>query len=192
MFLFVGFSAFAQADNEQIKADFQKYSSALKSRQYTQATAFMPDNLFDVYSKDKLVQEMKQTFESEDTEVRINAVDIVRLDQKIIVENSGIYVPFIFVQKFDLKYINLFDATDDDQSRNSTTKFIVDMLNESMPESTITFDKKEEVFKVDSSKSAVAIKLNNQSNWKFLVIEPSLKNLMDRLLPSTVLQKIKL
>ncbi|WP_090751996.1 hypothetical protein [Nonlabens sp. Hel1_33_55] len=174
-----------------LKADFAKYASALKSRQYTQATSYMPDQLFDVYNKEKLVQQMKQTFESADTKVKINAVEITSVDSKII-DGDESYIPFEFRQKFDLQYINLFDATDDEQSRDSTTKFIVDMLNESLPDSTISFDNKQEVFMINNLKKAIAIKSNSTDSWKFLVIEPSLKNVMDRLIPTTVMQKIKL
>lgn len=184
--------ALAQTDKEQVKIEFQKFSSAIKSRQYTQATSFMPDQLFVIYDKQKLVQEMKQTFESADTKVKINAVEITSFLDKVVVEGKASYIPFNFVQDFELKYINLFDATDDDESRNSTTKFIVDMLNESIPESVIGFDKKQEVFTINSTKKAVAIKQKESNSWKFLVIEPSLKNVVGNLLPPSVIQKLQL
>lgn len=180
-----------QSDNDQLTADFQKYSNALKSRQYTQATAYMPEALFEIYNKEKLVQEMKQTFESADTKVDIKDVSITKMDVEMV-ESNTTYIPITFRQKFELEYINLFDATDDEQSRASTTKFIVQMLNESMPESTISFDKNQEVFVVNSTKQAIAIKTKNDTSWKFLIVEPSLKNVLDRILPATVIQKIKL
>ncbi|PRP66951.1 hypothetical protein BST86_07495 [Nonlabens agnitus] len=191
VFLTTSFMGVAQSDEVQLKSDFAKYASALKSRQYTQATSYMPDNLFNVYNKEKLVQEMKQTFESADTEVKINSVEVVSMDSKIV-DGSQVYIPFQFRQQFELKYINLFDATDDEQSRDSTTKFIVDMLNESLPDSSIRFDKKKEVFAIDNLKNALAVKSTTDDTWKFLVIEPSLKNVMGRLLPATVIQKTKL
>lgn len=190
--LFVAVFAQGQSDNQQLTSDFQKYSNALKSRQYTQATSYMPEALFDIYDKEDLVQEMKQTFESSDTKVNINAVEISQIGEKMSVDGDGSYIPFTFNQKFDIQYVNLFDATDDEQSRDSTTKFIVDMLNESIPESVIKFDKKQEVFKVDSIKKAVAIKSSTDNSWKFLIFEPSLKNSLEQLLPAAVIQKMKL
>ena len=65
---------------------------------------------------------------------------------------------FNFIKNLNFKYVNLFDATDDEQSRASTTRFIVDMLNESIPDSTIGFNDKAEVFTIDSIKEAVALK----------------------------------
>lgn len=190
--LFVAVFAQGQSDNQQLTSDFQKYSNALKSRQYTQATSYMPEALFDIYDKEDLVQEMKQTFESSDTKVNINTVEISQIGEKMSVDGDGSYIPFTFNQKFDIQYVNLFDATDDEQSRDSTTKFIVDMLNESIPESVIKFDKKQEVFKVDSIKKAVAIKSSTDNSWKFLIFEPSLKNSLEQLLPAAVIQKMKL
>lgn len=190
--LFVAVFAQGQSDNQQLTSDFQKYSNALKSRQYTQATSYMPEALFDIYDKEDLVQEMKQTFESSDTKVNINTVEISQIGEKMLVDGDGSYIPFTFNQKFDIQYVNLFDATDDEQSRDSTTKFIVDMLNESIPESVIKFDKKQEVFKVDSIKKAVAIKSSTDNSWKFLIFEPSLKNSLEQLLPAAVIQKMKL
>jgi len=183
--------SFAQGENEQIKADFQNYSNALKSKQYTQATSYMPDVLFDKVSREQLVQEMKNTFESDETEVKINAIEITGFRDKMKVGDAT-YVPFDFNQKFDIKYLNLFDATDDEQSRNSTTKFIVQMLNESMPESTVSFNNKQEVFMVSSAKKAVAMKSNNTGSWKFVVIEAQLRSKLEAILPTAVIQKIKL
>lgn len=182
----------AQSHQDQVKSDFSKYANALKSRQYTQATTYMPDDLFAVYSKEKLVQGMKQTFESADTKVQINSVEITQIDPIINVEGKGAYIPFQFHQKFELQYVNLFDATDDEQSRASTTRFIVDMLNESIPDSTIGFNDKAEVFTIDSVKEAVALKENGATSWKFVVIEPSLSKLLGTLLPQPVIQKMNL
>ncbi len=193
LILSLTFGAFctAQGENEQIKIDFQKYASALKSKQYTQTTYYMPDVLLDKVGKEQLVQEMKNTFESDETQVKINAIEIVGFSDKITLEGS-IYVPLQFNQKFDIKYLNLFDATDDEQSRNSTTKFIVQMLNESMPESNVSFDKKQEVFVVSSNKKAVAMKSTAADSWKFIVIEAQLRSKLDGILPAAVIQKIKL
>ena len=181
----------AQGEKEQIKKDFQKYANALKSKQFTQTTYYMPDVLLDKVGKDQLVQEMKNTFESDETEVKINAIEIVNFNDKMTVEGAT-YVPLQFNQNFDIKYLNLFDATDDEQSRNSTTKFIVQMLNESMPESNVSFDNKQELFVVSSNKKAVAMKSSNADNWKFIVIEAQLRSKLDGILPAAVIQKIKL
>ncbi|BAO55692.1 hypothetical protein [Nonlabens marinus] len=181
----------AQGENEQIKIDFQKYASALKSKQYTQATSYMPDALFEKVGKEQLVQEMKNTFESDETDVKIKAIEIVGYSDKSTLDGIT-YVPIQFNQKFDIKYLNLFDATDDEQSRNSTTKFIVQMLNESMPESNVSFDQKQEVFVVSSNKKAVAMKSSAADSWKFIVIEAQLRSKLEGLLPAIVIQKLKI
>lgn len=195
LFFFLSLSlcndAIAQGENEQIKADFQKYANALKSRQYTQATSYMPETLFKTISREQVVQEIKNTFESEETEVKINGIEVTGFGNKISADGA-VYVPFDFTQNFEIKYPNLFDATDDEQSRDSTTKFIVQMLNETMPESTVSFNKTKEVFVVNSSKKAIAIKLNSKDSWKFLVVENSIKNRLGSFLPAAVIQKIKL
>ncbi|WP_194851280.1 hypothetical protein [Nonlabens antarcticus] len=187
--LIVSSTGVAQGENEQIKTDFQKYSNALKSKQFTQATSYMPDAIFDVVSKQQLVQEMKNTLDSSETEIKINGIVISGFGTAMNVGNTD-YVPFNFTQKFDIKYLNLFDATDDEQSRNSTTKFIVQMLNESMPESNVSFDKSTEVFKVSSLKQAVAVKTNGSANWKFVVIEAQLRSELASILPAAVVKKL--
>jgi predicted metal-dependent hydrolase len=189
-FLAASSVVFAQGENEQIKADFQKYSSALRSRQYTQTTSYMPEQIFAFVSKERLVQEMKNALESDETETKINSIEINSFSDKMMVEGTT-YVPFTFTQKFEIKYPNLFDATDDEQSRNSTTKFIVQMLNESMPESNVSFDKKTEVFKVSSIKNAVALKSTAPDSWKFLVVEAQLRKELESILPASVIKKIK-
>ncbi len=189
IFLCASSFSFAQGESEQIKADFQKYANALKSKQYTQATSFMPEAVFTVISKDQLVQEMKNTLDSSETEIKINGIEITSIGTKMTLDGTD-YTPFSFTQNFDIKYLNLFDATDDEQSRNSTTKFIVQMLNESIPESNVSFDKKIEVFKVSSAKRAVAVKTTNGGNWKFLIIEAQLRSQLAKILPAEVLKKI--
>ena len=76
---------YSQGNEVQLKSEFAKYASAIKSRQYTQATSYMPDQLFDIYSREKLVEEMKHTFESADTRVRINTVEIVGVDAGMLI-----------------------------------------------------------------------------------------------------------
>lgn len=189
IYLIVSSSVFAQVENEQIKSDFQKYANALKSKQFTQATSYMPDAIFDVVSKEQLVQEMKNTLDSSETEIKINGIAITGYGDAMNVDNTA-YVPFNFTQQFDIRYLNLFDATDDEQSRNSTTKFIVQMLNESMPESNVSFDKQTEVFKVSSAKQAIAVKTSGTDNWKFVVIEAQLRSELASILPAAILKKI--
>jgi hypothetical protein len=189
-FLVTNCFAFAQGENEQIKVDFEKYSSALRSGQYTQTTSYMPEQIFAFISKERLVQEMKNALESDETETKINSIEINSFSPKMTVEETT-YVPFTFIQKFDIKYPNLFDATDDEQSRESTTKFIVQMLNESMPESNVSFDKRDEVFKVSSLKNAVALKSTLLDSWKFLVIEAQWRRELESILPASVINKIK-
>jgi hypothetical protein len=189
-FLATSCFAFAQVENEQIKADFQKYASALRSGQYTQTTSYMPEQIFAFVSKERLVQEMKNALESDETETKINSIEINSFSNKMTVEGTT-YVPFTFTQKFEIKYPNLFDETDDEQSRSSTTKFIVQMLNESMPESSVSFVQKSEVFKVSSLKNAVAIKSTSLDSWKFLVVEAQLRRELESILPASVIQKLK-
>jgi hypothetical protein len=133
---------------------------------------------------------MKNALESDETETKINSIEINSFSPKMTVEETT-YVPFTFIQKFDIKYPNLFDATDDEQSRESTTKFIVQMLNESMPESNVSFDKRDEVFKVSSLKNAVALKSTLLDSWKFLVIEAQWRRELESILPASVINKIK-
>lgn len=66
------------------------------------------------------------------------------------------------------------------------------MLNESLPDSNVSFNKKQEVFAIDNLKNAVAIKSTTTEKWKFVVMEPSIKDMIGKLLPATVIQKIKL
>jgi hypothetical protein len=189
-FLATSCFAFAQGENEQIKADFQKYASALRSGQYTQTTSYMPEQIFAFVSKERLVQEMKNALESDETETKINSIEINSFSNKMTVEGTA-YVPFTFTQKFEIKYPNLFDETYDEQSRSSTTKLIVQMLNESMPESSVSFVQKSEVFKVSSLKNAVAIKSTSLDSWKFLVVEAQLRRELESILPASVIQKLK-
>ncbi len=180
----------AQADLGNLKTDFARYASAIKDSKFAQATDYMPSILFNYYNKEQLIKEMKQAMESPDTKIIVHGLDVNQTMPPVIVDGIT-YISFNFNQKFDIQYLNLFDATDDEQSRQSTIKFIEQMMKESIPEARIKYDGDKDAFSVDSSKRAVAMHSSEKGDsWKFLVIEPSLKSILYKIVPAQVLQKL--
>ncbi len=180
---------YSQVDTAALKTQFDKYTNAVKNKDYRQATGYMPASYFDFYNKEQWIKEMKQAMESPDTEITIHQSQINNIAAAVL-DSGSYYVPFDYTQNFDIEYLNLFSPADDEDSRATTIKFIEGMMKESIPEAVITYNKSKEAFEVSSKKNALAIYNQESNDWKFLVLEPSLKNIWTNVVPAPVLKKI--
>ncbi len=186
LFLAVSFTAFSQEYKKEIRKGFNAYNRLLISERYDEAFDYLNDDFLQLFPKKQLIEEFKSITENDVMSVKIVDPSILEVyDREKIEKNYYVILVYSNILRTSFKLIE--DETAEQYSlRMAEAKKELEAL---FGIENVKYDKDETVFNVYTESKVVATSINGDSNWKYLVIDPSIKFVYERILPKTIVQK---
>ncbi|MDY0090743.1 MAG: hypothetical protein RBR78_10325 [Flavobacteriaceae bacterium] len=182
---------FGQTDEkhkENLNKDFIEYNGLILNQDFEKAMNFMLPEFFEIIPKNQMILLMKQVYNNPDLEFKMGKPkDIGYGNPKKIGEKY--YSEIIYSYDIEMKFNNLEESEDDEQ--NELTRNLTKLsLEKTFGSGNVNFNKETEFYEIHSRKNAFGISENGISDWKFVIVEPKQKFILEKILPQELTEKL--
>lgn len=181
------FVATAQDYKENIKVEFGDYLISIANKDFEKSMTYISDEFFEIVPKEQMISLMDQTFNNPEVsfEIKDPKVGVVEDSQQI---NDKHYSLLNYSNYLLIRFPGPPDETKEAKEIRRTQ--MEEGLNRSFGKENVNYKEKEDRYEVFSEKQAYAISTNGTTNWKFIVVDKEQKDLLQRLLPKEITDKI--
>lgn len=177
----------AQKYKRSIEKDFNKYLNLLEEKDFSSAMDFMVDDLFELVSKEELVQSMEEALNGPDMKFTILKSSIVSIG------DSHEFVGRHFVE---IRYKNEVSMEFRELKKMRTKKrdeFVAFMKEQFESNPTVThcsYHEQSRTFLLSSDELSYAISEDGKSDWKFMTIDRTQEAFMRNIIPKVLADKV--
>ncbi len=178
--IFCNCLTFAQGEKKIIESQFLEYLNALVTKDFQKSTNYMADEFLALFKKEQLIAVMEKTFNDPNVEFQLKNPKVISVDEtKHIGDKNYAFLTYsnLLLMKFKGEEIETAEGA---KVRNSLIK---DALDKSFGNDNVKFDEKTNWFEIYSAKKVCAISRDEKATWKFIVLEPKQKALIEKILP---------
>ncbi|GAA4902932.1 hypothetical protein [Mucilaginibacter defluvii] len=181
--LILSFNCHAQVE-QNISKDFLAYNNLIANKDFTSSAEYIPEELFAVISKEQMITAMKTAMNNPAIEYEINGTNIssIGLVKKI---NNKHYSIIKYVSNLRMRFKDI-SATADTADASAKLGLVMLSLKNNFGADNVKLDDATGWFDIAANKKVCAISANGQSNWKFIVLEPKQRLLIDKVLPKEI------
>ncbi|MES2448681.1 MAG: hypothetical protein V4546_15940 [Bacteroidota bacterium] len=191
LLLLVSKFTFGQTDEnykENLNKDFIEYNDLILKQEFEKAMNFMLPIFFEIIPKNQMILLMKQVYNNPDLEFKADKPkDIEYGKPKKIEENY--YSKITYSYDIKMKFNNAEESEDEDR-RKLNENLIKLALEKTFGSGNVKFNEKTKFYEIHSIKNAFGISENGTSDWKFVVVEPKQKFILEKILPKELTEKL--
>lgn len=180
---FFKFNSFAQA-KQNISKDFLAYNGLIADKDFNASAEYIPEEVFTVIPKQQMIGVMKMVMTNPNIEYELKGVNISNIDPAKKVKNKY-YSVIKYVSNLRMRFKDT-SATKDTAGAKAKLGLIKLSLQNNFGVDNVKLNDATGWFDIAADKKACAISKNGQSNWKFIVLEPKQRILLDKVLPKEI------
>jgi hypothetical protein len=183
--LFMGSALFGSA--QQDTALVSRLNEMLKVTQvkdFEKVMDYTYPRLFTIVPKDRLLTAMKNSFESEDFNIELDSVRILKIYPIFMIRDTS-YVKVRHSMLMKMKYTEPYDSTQKEQ-----LEFMVSLMSQKYGEGRVRFDVIANSLNIFMTPDMVGIK-EGSSKWNFVNLDEDNPQMLKMLFSKEVLDKLK-
>lgn len=182
---------FGQTDEtfkENLNKDFIEYNDLILNQEFEKSMDYMLPEFFEIIPKNQMILLMQQIYNNPDLEFQADKPkDIVYGELNKIEERY--YSEITYSYDIKMKFNNLEESEDEEQ--NDLKKNLLKLtLEKTFGSGNVIFNQETEFYEIHSIKNAFGVSQNGMTDWKFVVIEPKQKFILEKILPKELTEKI--
>lgn len=182
---------FGQTDEtfkENLNKDFIEYNDFILNQEFEKSMDYMLPEFFEIIPKNQMILLMQQIYNNPDLEFQADKPkDIVYGELNKIEERY--YSEITYSYDIKMKFNNLEESEDEEQ--NDLKKNLLKLtLEKTFGSGNVIFNQETEFYEIHSIKNAFGVSQNGMTDWKFVVIEPKQKFILEKILPKELTEKI--
>lgn len=182
---------FGQTDEtfkENLNKDFIEYNDLILNQEFEKSMDYMLPEFFEIIPKNQMILLMQQIYNNPDLEFQADKPkDIVYGELNKIEERY--YSEITYSYDIKMKFKNLEESEDEEQ--NDLNKNLLKLtLEKTFGSGNVIFNQETEFYEIHSIKNAFGVSQNGMTDWKFVVIEPKQKFILEKILPKELTEKI--
>ncbi|MFC6860308.1 hypothetical protein [Zunongwangia atlantica] len=171
-----------------LNKDFVEYNNLILNQEFEKSMDYMLPDFFEIIPKNQMVTLMKQVYNNPDLEFKMDKPkDISYGEPKKI--NDNYYSEITYSYNIKMKFNNIEEGGNEEKkalTRNLTKL----QLEKTFGSENVKFNEETEFYEIHSIKNAFGISENGMSDWKFVVVEPKQKFILEKILPKVLTEKI--
>ncbi len=182
---------FGQTDGsytENLDRDFMEYHDLIVHQELEKSMEFMLPEIFEIIPMDQMLVMMKQVYNNPDMEFRVDRPKDVTYGepQKIDVKY---YSEISYTYDMKIRYLNL-EESEEGAEDEMGKEFIKSALELAYGEGNVEYDEETDFYEIHAVKKAYGVSENGTSDWKFVVVEPKQKLMLEKILPKELTKKL--
>lgn len=191
LLFFVSSLTFGQSDEsykENINKDFIDYNELILRQEFEKSMDYMLPEFFEIIPKNQMVMLMQQIYNNPDLEFKMDKPkDIVYGEPRKIEEKY--YSEITYSYNINMKFKSIEEG--EDEKQQELTKTLTKLsLEKTFGSGNVKYDDETEFFEIHLIKNAFGISKNGKSDWKFVVVEPKQKFILEKILPKELTEKL--
>lgn len=191
LLLLVSNFKFGQTDEnykEKLNKDFIEYNDLILKQEFEKAMNFMLPKLFEIIPKNQMILLMKQVYNNPDLEFKADKPKDIEYGKPKKIDKNY-YSKIIYSYDIKMKFNNTEESEDEDR-RKLNENLIKLTLEKTFGSGNVKFNDKTEFYEIHSIKNAFGVSENGTSDWKFVVVEPKQKFILEKILPKELSEKL--
>jgi len=178
-------SSFLFSQSNQSAGDaFMDYQKLITNQQFEESLDYIYPKLFTLMSKEQMLKVLKATVNNPLLEVEFGEFKLLKAGAPQKIENQYYsLIDYSVVIKMKVK-------TKNEKQRETMNNRMLLGLQKQFGEENVSLNRVTGYFEVKSEKKAVAISKDGKSKWTFLTVEPNQKLMMEKILPSSVVEEL--
>lgn len=173
---------------ENLKRDFIEYNELIIKQEFEKAMNFMLPEFFEIIPKSQMILLMKQVYNNPDLEFKVEKPKDIEYGKPKKIEVKY-YSEITYSYDIKMKFNNV-DESDDEEQNQLNRNLIKLTLEKTFGSGNVKFDEETEFYEIHSIKNAFGISENGTSDWKFVVVEPNQKFILEKILPNELTDKL--
>src|SRR5690554_6720833 len=191
LLIFVSNLTFGQTNEnyqENLNKDFVEYNDLILKQEFEKSMEYMLPDFFEIIPKNQMIMLMKQVYNNPDLEFKMDKPKNITYGEPKKIEEQY-YSEITYSYDIQMKFKNIEES--DDEEQNGLTRNLTKLqLEKTFGSGNVKFNKETEFYEIHSVKNAFGISENGTSDWKFVVVEPKQKFILEKILPKELTEKI--
>jgi hypothetical protein len=180
-------SSCASSKQVQIKEQFSEYLNAYQSEQFEKAADFITEEYFEYFPREMLISSLKKVYtDTEKTEMVNENFRITNISKPTLIDDKYYsLITFSGVKK--RRYLN------DKRAEESENEFLERMyqvekgMQRAFGENNVKYDVESKYFIIIFEQSYYGILNENDTKWKFLIVDEGQQKILKQLIPNELL-----
>ncbi len=166
---------------KNLNNDFIEYNDLILKQEFEKSMDFMLPEFFEIIPKNQMILLMKQVYKNPDLEFEANKPKDIEYGKLKKIEEKY-YSEITYSYDIKMKFNNVEES--EDEEKNELNKNLMKLtLEKTFGSGNVHFNKETEFYEIHSIKNAFGISKNGISDWKFVVVEPKQKFILEKILP---------
>ena len=185
-FLFLSIASI-NAQNKLIKERFIKMQQALLDKEFEKSLEFTAEELFDIVPKEQLLSVMEATFNNPKMQIDSDLPKVLNISDVFQVKNKF----YAILKITGNQRIRVLD--DDNKALGLDDRLLYALklnFEQQYGSENVKFDEKTKFFNVIVNQTIVSISYDGETDWKYLAIDNLKLEIISKLLPQEVLNKV--
>ncbi len=181
--VFIGYLLQAQDFQKNLKADFAGFIQATSDKDFEEILNYFPKSFFNHVPRETMLEVMEQTLNNPAVSMEYNPAKITEISKKISNEGKS-YAKFKYSQTY---YMSLAQGENEKSSAfNKRMSKAEPLIRKSLLNGVVEYDKEKRIFVVSETKEVYAISESENTEWKFLTIDPQSLSVINAIIPEEV------
>lgn len=178
-------TVYSQDFIEELEKDFSTYTSMLVEQDFANSVEYLPEALFEIVPKETMIQAMEMVFNNPDMEMNIYGYSDLETYHTRQEENTT-YVLFNYSSSLSMK-VNLGEEEEEIAEKKD---LYLNAFKMAFGVDNVQFNEETGSYQIQADKKACAISSDGKTNWKFLVLEEDQAQVIQQILPPSVVAEI--
>ncbi|WP_111672077.1 hypothetical protein [Algoriphagus litoralis] len=191
LLLLVSNFTFGQSEKdykENLNSDFHEYNELILKQEFDKALDFMLPEFFEIIPKSQMILLMKQVYNNPDLEFEAEKPKDIEYGEPKKIE-AKYYSEITYSYDIKMKF-NTIEERDDEEQNKLNRNLLKLSLEKTFGSGNVEFNEETEFYEIHSIKNAFGISENGMSDWKFIVVEPQQKFILEKILPKELTEKL--
>jgi predicted RND superfamily exporter protein len=173
---------------ENLNRDFIEYNDLILKQEFDKSMDYMLPEFFEIIPRNQMVLLMKQVYNNPDLEFKMDKPKDIDYGKPEKIEEKY-YSEITYSYDIKMKFNNVEKTEDEEQ--NELNKNLTKLtLEKTFGSGNVIFNEETEFYEIHSVKNAFGISENGTSDWKFVVVEPKQKFILEKILPKELTEKL--
>ncbi|MFA7326755.1 MAG: hypothetical protein WC121_08840 [Candidatus Kapaibacterium sp.] len=179
----------SQTSQKNIKKDFLTYINLLINQEFTESVEYLYPELFELVSKEQLINNMEETFKNPGIIISLAEPNILNIGEVRLVD-SLYYCKLEYSHNMYMKFEDGQDTSITQQEKELRNNLTLSNLESTFGKENVSYDADNSSFDILSIKDSYAKSYDGMTDWKFIDIEKDNLMLLNLLLPPKIVEEI--
>lgn len=179
---------YSQDAKKSVEKDFNAYLGHLMKQEFTAAVEYLYPELFQVATKELMIETLEKTFNNPEISVSITLPEIHEIGE-IRKIDSAFYCKLNYSHYMNMVFNNS-DSTITQEEIDSRDNLTLTNLESTFGVENVSYDASNSSYEILSAKDCYAKSLDGKTKWKFIDVDTNNMMIMNMVLPKQIIDEI--